>query len=92
MSPSTAVDVSQTAADIVFQGQRLAPVAEAIAVAVKAARLVDQNFVLALGYNAVTIPMAVLGMVTPLIAAISMSTSSVVVIANALRLSRGRVW
>jgi Cu2+-exporting ATPase len=92
MSPSTAVDVSQTAADIVFQGDLLAPVSETIMVAKAANRLVRQNFVLALGYNLVTIPLAVLGQVTPLIAAIAMSTSSVVVIVNALRLSGRRRW
>ena len=92
MSPSSAVDVSQTAADIVFQGHRLAPVLESLAVSFKAGTLVKQNFALALGYNMFTIPMAVMGMVTPLIAAIAMSTSSVIVITNALRLARGRLW
>jgi len=90
MSPSSAVDISQTAADVVFQGHRLAPVVEALEVARKARSLVRQNFVLALGYNLFTIPLAVMGLVTPLIAAISMSASSVIVITNALRLSRGR--
>ncbi|HTH18214.1 MAG TPA: HAD-IC family P-type ATPase, partial [Magnetospirillum sp.] len=89
-SPSTAVDVSQTAADVVFQGHRLGPVAEVLRVAVSSRKLVKQNFVLALGYNVFTVPMAVAGFVTPLIAAIAMSTSSLVVIGNALRLSRGR--
>jgi Cu2+-exporting ATPase len=89
-SPSTAVDVSQTAADVVFQGHRLTPVAETLRVAVGSRRLVRQNFVLALGYNVFTVPLAVAGYVTPLIAAIAMSTSSLVVIGNALRLSRGR--
>ncbi|MEI6559935.1 MAG: heavy metal translocating P-type ATPase metal-binding domain-containing protein [Rhodospirillaceae bacterium] len=88
MSPSSAVDVSQTAADAVFQGQRLAPVIEALAVARRAEALVHQNFALALLYNLVTVPLAVCGLVTPLIAAVSMSTSSVLVIINALRLSR----
>ncbi len=92
LSPSSAVDISQTAADVVFQGHRLAPVAEALAVSKKAGILVRQNFLLALGYNLFTIPLAVAGLVTPLIAAISMSTSSVIVITNALRLSRGRIW
>ncbi len=91
MSPSTAIDVSQTAADIIFQGHRLMPVLEAMAVARKAHALVRQNFGLALAYNLCTIPLAITGMVTPLIAAISMSASSVVVIVNALRLSRGRL-
>lgn len=90
VSPSTAVDVSQTAADVVFQGARLTPVLEVLAVAVTSRGLVRQNFVLALGYNVFTVPLAVAGYVTPLIAAIAMSTSSLVVIGNALRLSRGR--
>lgn len=90
ISPSSAVDVSQTAADVVFQGSRLAPVVEVFAVAAKADRLVKQNFGLAILYNFITIPLAVAGFVTPLIAAVAMSSSSVVVIANALRLARGR--
>lgn len=89
-SPSTAVDVSQTAADVVFQGHRLIPVVETLRVAIGSRRLVHQNFVLALGYNMFTVPLAIAGFVTPLIAAIAMSTSSLVVIGNALRLSRGR--
>ncbi|MBX9633831.1 MAG: cadmium-translocating P-type ATPase, partial [Magnetospirillum sp.] len=90
VSPSTAVDVSQTTADVVFQGTRLTPVLEVLSVAVNSRRLVQQNFGLALGYNVFTVPLAVAGYVTPLIAAIAMSTSSLVVIGNALRLSRGR--
>ncbi|TAN61682.1 MAG: cadmium-translocating P-type ATPase, partial [Magnetospirillum sp.] len=90
MSPSSAVDVSQTAADVVFQGGRLSPVVETLAVARKSRILVKGNFVLALGYNVFTVPLAVAGLVTPLIAAIAMSTSSLVVIGNALRLSRRR--
>lgn len=88
MSPSSAVDISQTTADLVFQGDRLGAVVEAIDVARLGDQLVKQNFGLAFVYNAVTIPLAIAGYVTPLVAAIAMSSSSVLVIVNALRLSR----
>ncbi len=91
LSPSTAIDVSQTTADAVFQGDRLKPVLEILGVAKKADRLVKQNFALAFLYNSVTIPLAIAGYVTPLVAAVAMSASSLVVIANALRLSRGKI-
>ncbi|MEX2454908.1 MAG: heavy metal translocating P-type ATPase [Rhodospirillaceae bacterium] len=90
VSPATGADVSQTAADIVFQSDRLEPVAEALVVARQSRRLVLENFALAGGYNALAIPLAVAGFVTPLIAAAAMSASSVLVTLNALRLGRSR--
>ncbi|MGI9493425.1 MAG: HAD-IC family P-type ATPase, partial [Geminicoccaceae bacterium] len=88
LSPASAVDISQSAADAVFQGKRLMPVVETLRTAGQASRLVRQNLALALGYNVVTIPLAVAGMVTPLIAAVCMSASSLIVVGNALRLGR----
>jgi P-type Cu2+ transporter len=89
LSPSTAVDASQTAADAVFQGRALAPVLEVLGVARRADRLVRQNMALSLGYNLFTVPLAMAGLVTPLVAAVAMSSSSIGVVLNSLRLSRG---
>jgi Cu2+-exporting ATPase len=87
LSPADAADVSQVAADIIFQGDRLAPLAETLRTARRARLLVLQNFGLALLYNLVAVPFAVAGYVTPLIAAVAMSASSIIVTANALRLN-----
>jgi Cu2+-exporting ATPase len=87
LSPSTAADISQTTADAVFQGEALAPVVETLAVARSAQRRSLENFAIAIGYNFVFVPLAMLGLVTPLIAAIAMSASSIAVTANALRVA-----
>ncbi|MFA7306686.1 MAG: heavy metal translocating P-type ATPase [Hyphomicrobium sp.] len=86
LSPASAIDIAQNAADAVFQGELLQPVIETLALAKAARRLALQNFAIAIIYNSVFVPLAMLGYVTPLIAALAMSGSSITVTANALRL------
>lgn len=87
----TAANVSQAAADMVLTSNDLTPIVEAVDVARKARRLVLENFAFAAVYNLVAIPLAATGQVTPLIAAVAMSASSLVVMLNALRLNAGRL-
>jgi Cu2+-exporting ATPase len=89
MSPVTATHLSQATADLVFLGDRLAPVVAAIGFSRKALRLMRQNLWLAAGYNLLAVPLAIAGLATPLVAAAAMSGSSLLVILNALRAHRG---
>jgi len=85
LSPISAADITQAHADAVFLGESLSPVSDAVTIAGRARRLMQQNLWLAALYNAVAVPIAILGYATPLIAAAAMSGSSVLVTLNALR-------
>ena len=87
MAPGTASDVGQQAADAVFTSPGIMPVAIAVRVARQTRHIVRENFALAIAYNALAVPIAIAGLVTPLVAAIAMSTSSLIVVGNALRLA-----
>jgi Cu2+-exporting ATPase len=89
LSPISAADVTQAQADAVFLGEKLKPVLDAIVSARRARKLMTQNLWLAAIYNAVAVPIAIAGAVTPLIAALAMSGSSLLVTLNAMRANRG---
>jgi P-type Cu2+ transporter len=91
IAPSTAADISQTASDAIFQGDMLAPLLEILAVAKAARSAALANFAIAIGYNVLFVPLAIIGVVTPLVAAIAMSVSSVTVTANAIWLGHKRL-
>jgi len=87
MAPASAADAGRLAADFVFTRDRLDAVAAGHGIARATARVIRQNFAFAAAYNCLAIPLAVAGQVTPLIAALAMSGSSILVVANALRLN-----
>ncbi len=86
ISPASALDAARVASDIVLLGNDLSPISDACDTAVKATRRIRENFRIATIYNVIAVPLAVVGLATPLIAALAMSTSSITVSLNALRL------
>jgi Cu2+-exporting ATPase len=86
VSPASALDAARVASDIVLVGQDIAPVAEALRVSQKAVKRIRENFAISFGYNVVAVPIALVGLATPLIAAAAMSISSITVALNAMRL------
>ncbi|MBO9466234.1 cadmium-translocating P-type ATPase [Tropicibacter sp. R15_0] len=86
ISPASALDAARVASDIVLLGGELDPIPEAITTAQKATRRIRENFTIATWYNIIAVPLAIAGLCSPLIAALAMSSSSLTVSLNALRL------
>ncbi len=88
MAPASACDAGRYAADFIFTRQELSAVLETWLTARDTAKIVRQNFAIAIVYNCIAVPLAMAGYVTPLIAAIAMSASSILVVANSMRIHR----
>ena len=85
VAPATALDAARNAADVVLLKQDFSQLATVLAVAKSSTRLSLQNFGIAAIYNMIAIPIALIGLATPLAAALAMSTSSITVLLNAQR-------
>jgi P-type Cu2+ transporter len=85
-----ASDLTHSAADMVLLSSQLSGVPDAIMLAQKTLLIIKQNIAWAMAYNAVALPLAVAGYVTPWMAGLGMSLSSLIVVWNALRLGRVR--
>ncbi|MGJ8602628.1 MAG: heavy metal translocating P-type ATPase [Marivita sp.] len=86
ISPASALDAARVASDVVLLGNSLEPIADALSTSRVAIKRIRQNFTIATWYNIIAVPLAVAGLCSPLIAALAMSTSSITVSLNALRL------
>ena len=86
ISPATALDAARAASDMVLLGRDIGPIADALRMSGQATRRIRENFWQSGIYNAIFVPVALVGMATPLFAAAIMSVSSIAVTLNALRL------
>ncbi|WP_026972387.1 heavy metal translocating P-type ATPase [Aliagarivorans marinus] len=81
-------DVAKSSADAILVRPKLSVIVDAIDLAQRCRSIIRQNFAWALGYNGIILPLAVCGFVPPYLAALGMSLSSLIVLANSLRLGR----
>ena len=86
MAMSGGADLARTSCDIVLLGSRLLAITDAVLLARRTMRIVRQNLTWSFAYNFLAIPLAVVGWVTPWMAGVGMSSSSLLVVLNALRL------
>jgi cation transport ATPase len=91
MAIGSGTDVAICAADLILLRDDLMAVPEAIKLSRAALKTIRRNLGWAFGYNIAAVPIAALGFLNPLIAAAAMALSSVLVVANSLRLRRFRV-
>ncbi len=79
-------DITKSGADVILLNNKMSSIDTLIKIAHKTRRIILQNYLWAFGYNAIVLPLAVAGYITPYMAVIGMSASSILVITNSLRL------
>ena len=90
MSPASAIDAARAASDFVLIKDDLTLIDACISLSKSAKSRMLENFAIAAGYNVIAVPIALVGLATPLLAALAMSASSICVSLNALRLTKVR--
>ena len=86
MAMGCGTDIAKSGADVILLNNQLSSISTLNKVAIKTRRIIYQNYLWAFGYNAIVLPLAVIGFITPYMAVIGMSASSILVITNSLRL------
>lgn len=86
MAMGCGTDIAKSGADVILLNNQLSSVTTLNKVALKTRRIIFQNYLWAFSYNAIVLPLAVAGYITPYIAVIGMSASSILVVTNSLRL------
>jgi Cu2+-exporting ATPase len=79
-------DIAKSGADVILLNNKLSSISTLNRISIKTKRIIFQNYLWAFGYNAIVLPLAVSGFITPYMAFIGMSVSSILVISNSLRL------
>ncbi len=88
VSFAKASDITKNIAEIIIQGENLEPLIKIHKTSLWYNKIIRENFAISFLYNIIAVPFAIMGYVTPLIAALSMSLSSIVVTLNSLKLYR----
>lgn len=86
MAMGCGTDIAKSGADVILLNNKLSSITTLHQISLKTKRIVFQNYLWAFGYNAIVLPLAVSGFITPYMAVIGMSLSSILVISNSLRL------
>jgi Cu2+-exporting ATPase len=86
MAMGCGTDIAKSGADVILLNNKLSSINILNHVSIKTKRVIFQNYLWAFGYNAIVLPLAVCGFITPYMAVIGMSVSSILVISNSLRL------